>query len=290
VKDKINNINEKEGICKLCLQQKKLKHSHITPEFMYQNIYDTSPRRFYNIKTDLNNPNNSGSKLEQKGIREYMLCGDCESLLNKYETYAAETIYGKNNISGVIVKKSKQETLNLFVFQCSGFSYSDFKIFQLSLLWRIIVSESESFPTISIDSEIVETLRVAILNQNPLNYDDFGCSMQVISVDKEKINGFIMPPASKENVTEILSIVIDGFEYNFFINSKNLPEDYKKLFLKSDGTMIILEKDLLKDNILLEKSKTILDFYNNDLIRKNKNYNTLKKIYYENSKNRIYRN
>jgi hypothetical protein len=41
--------------CNLCKKESKLKNSHILPEFMYQNLYDTKPKRFYSLKIDLEN-------------------------------------------------------------------------------------------------------------------------------------------------------------------------------------------------------------------------------------------
>ena len=93
------------GTCRLCCQEKELRHSHILPEFMYQNLYDNSPKRFYTLNVDLENSDNSKRKIEQKGIREYLLCGDCEVQLSKYENYAAETIYAKNLGNKATIKK-----------------------------------------------------------------------------------------------------------------------------------------------------------------------------------------
>ncbi|MBK9479117.1 MAG: hypothetical protein IPN99_09830 [Bacteroidetes bacterium] len=80
--------------CKLCLQEAELKRSHIIPEFMYSGIYDQDPKRFYEIKIE---DEAAKSLIQQKGQREYLLCGICESKLSKYEKYADENLYGKNN-------------------------------------------------------------------------------------------------------------------------------------------------------------------------------------------------
>ena len=65
------------GICKLCLCNKEIRNSHIIPEFMYQNIYDPEPKRFIALTVNSINLEYSRKKFEQKGIREYLLCGDC---------------------------------------------------------------------------------------------------------------------------------------------------------------------------------------------------------------------
>jgi len=74
-----------ENPCALCLQSRPLKRSHIIPEFMYQNVYDSDPKRFHSLTVNIDDEAKSKSKVEQKGIRENLLCADCEVLLSKYE-------------------------------------------------------------------------------------------------------------------------------------------------------------------------------------------------------------
>ena len=254
--------NEKNGICRLCLQQKELRHSHILPEFMYQNLYDPTSKRFYSLNVDLDNSDNSKRKIEQKGIREYLLCGDCEVKLSRHENYAAETIYAKNlGNKTYIVKANQTPDLQYFTYEYAGFSYSDFKLFQLSLFWRIVISKS--FNTPDIDSSIVEKLRVAIDSQDPLDYDDFGCLLQVIKYKKGQIaKGFILDPfLTKNDTATVLNILIDGFMYSFYLNSKDLPDDKKEFFIRKDGTMVILGRVIFQDKGLFERIKAAYDFF-----------------------------
>lgn len=250
------------GTCELCCKEKELRHSHILPEFMYQNLYDTSPKRFYTLNVDLDNSDNSKRKIEQKGIREYLLCGDCEVQLSKYENYAAETIYAKNLGNKATIKKANETPdQQYFTYEYEGFSYSDFKLFLLSLLWRVIVSKS--FNTPEVDEKIIEQLRLAVHNQDPLDFDDFGCLLQVIKYKKGQIaGGFILDPfLTKNDNSPILNILIDGFMYSFYLNSKQLPTDKKDFFLKKDGTMVILGRVLFTDKGLFERIKAAFDFF-----------------------------
>lgn len=254
--------NEKSGTCRLCLKKKELRHSHIIPEFMYQNLYYSTPKRFYSLNVDLDNSDNSKRKIEQKGIREYLLCGECEVKLSRYENYAAETIYAKNlGNKTCIVKANQTPDLQYFTYEYAGFSYSDFKLFQLSLLWRIIISKS--FNTPDIDDSIVEKLRIAIHGQNPLEFEDFGCLLQVIKYKKEQIaKGFILDPfLTKNQGVTVLNILTDGFMYSFYLNSKELTDSEKEFFLRQDGTMVILGRVLFQDKGLFERIKTAFDFF-----------------------------
>jgi hypothetical protein len=113
------------GVCKLCLCEKELRHSHILPEFMYQNLYDHAPKRFYTLNVDLDNSGKSKKRIEQKGLREYLLCGDCEVQLSKCENYAAETIYAKNLSNKATIKKANETPdQQYFTYEYEGFSYS----------------------------------------------------------------------------------------------------------------------------------------------------------------------
>lgn len=248
------------GTCKLCCKEKELRHSHILPEFMYQNLYDTSPKRFYTLNIDLDNSNNSRSRIEQKGIREYLLCGDCEVQLSKYENYAAETIYAKNLSNKATIKK-ENETPDYFTYEYEGFSYPDFKLFLLSLLWRVIISKS--FCTPEVEIKIVEQLRLAVYNQDPLDFDEFGCLLQIFKYKKGQIaGGFILKPfMTKDENSVIVNILIDGFMYSFYLNCKQLPSHIKDFFLKKDGTMVILGKMLFADQKLFERIKAAFDFF-----------------------------
>ena len=250
------------GICKLCQKEKELRNSHILPEFMYQNVYDDQPKRFYSLNVDLHEQAKSKSHIEQKGIREYLLCNECEGLLSKYEDYAAETIYGKRlGNKAHIVKQSETPDQEYFVYEYAGFSYRDFKIFSMSLLWRLIVSKS--FDTPDVSPGITEKLRLAILIEDPLDYDDFGCLLQIIKFKKgEIVKKFILQPyLTKSPNSDIINVLIDGFLYSFYLNSKATSQTQKDFFLKPDGTMQIVGRILFKDKGLFDMVMAAYNFF-----------------------------
>ena len=69
----------KAMICILCQQEKRLCDSHIIPEFAYADIYDDKHRAvtFSPIAPD-------ERKFEQKGVRDKLLCTDCEGFINDH--------------------------------------------------------------------------------------------------------------------------------------------------------------------------------------------------------------
>src|SRR5438034_9908437 len=74
--------------CALCHQNKPLRQSHIVPEFMYKPMYDPL-HRFEGLSLDVSEP----PQIHQKGLREELLCQDCEQRFSRFEHHAAERFY-----------------------------------------------------------------------------------------------------------------------------------------------------------------------------------------------------
>jgi hypothetical protein len=254
-----------KGICKLCQLGKDLRRSHIVPEFMYQHLYDNDPKRFYTLKIDLEEMDKSTSRIEQKGIREYLLCDECEGKMGKYEDYAAETIYAKRlGNETYITESSASPDHQYFVYYYAGFDYKSFKMFMMSILWRLLISKS--FHTPEVPADTLEKLRAALFAENPLAYDDFGCLVQVILYEEGMIAGkFILQPYVTGENQNIINVLIDGFMYSFYLDSKPLSDERKAVFVKPDGTMEIIGRIIFNDEFLLAQAMAMKNFYLNNL-------------------------
>lgn len=212
------------GTCKLCKNEKELQRSHILPEFMYQN-----PKRFYTLHVNLDDLAKSSKKIEQKGIREFLLCKECEVLISKYENYAAETIYAKNKSNKAdILDASKTDDGRYTLYNYAGFSYKEFKLFLMSIFWRMLISER--FTEIQGEEVILEKLRDAVYSEDPLEYDDFGCLLQVIRYNEDQLaSKFILSPyLTKDGDNLVVNQLIDGFMYSFYLIRK-ICQSLKKI-------------------------------------------------------------
>ena len=144
--------------CKLCQHEKELCDSHIIPEFFYDLLYDNNHRiKRISIDPDIN----IKRVYEQNGLREKLLCKNCEGILNKFETYACEL--WRNQFLNI----SNQ-------FNClNGIDYQKFKLFLISIIWRCGITTNSHF---NIDLGIhQEKMRDMLYNNNPGNYDEYGC-------------------------------------------------------------------------------------------------------------------
>lgn len=244
------------AVCKLCLQDKELKKSHIIPEFMYSGIYDIDPKRFYEIKIE---EDQIKSRIEQKGKREFLLCGDCETKLSVYEKIADENLYGKNkNGKAILVNQSMTNDGRMFLYEFKNFDYKSMKLFLDSILWRLITSETIHTP--EYEDEIKEQLRISIINEEPLESDHFPCIIQSIMTAPGKVlDGFILSPTEKNSEnSRILSILIDGLEYNYYID-KHLPDGKIIPYLQKSGELKIIGRLIYDMPDLIEIVKQRMD-------------------------------
>jgi hypothetical protein len=120
---------------------------------MYKLMYDSN-HRFRAFSREVS----EAPQIHQKGLREELLCDDCEQLLaNNYENYAAASFYRP------AVEAMKQPALG---FTIPGLDYHRFKLFLLSLLWRFGNATHDVFRPASLGPHS-EKLRKMLLGDNP---------------------------------------------------------------------------------------------------------------------------
>jgi hypothetical protein len=165
--------------CALCDGEKELKNSHIIPEFFYKPLYDHKHR--INVLPLTENEKN---RYEQKGLREKLLCGDCELQISRYEDHVRKIFYGG---TGIFITKGNP-------IKISGIDYKKFKLFQLSLLFRAAVSKLDFFHNVTLgphEKEIKEMIRT----ENPGGKLDYPCLVILMLIERNIIiDELIYPP------------------------------------------------------------------------------------------------
>ncbi len=220
--------------CKLCLQETKLRHSHILPEFMYKPVYDQRRRAFSTVTTTEGLWNSSTTEdsrvtYHQKGLREYLLCAACEARLSKLESYAKSVLTGP--------APRAAEVGGAFTY--SDIDYNRFKLFQMSLIWRAGVSTLPVFAKVCLGPH-EERLRRYIHAGDPRSANDYGCAMFAVLRDSRLMDSIIVTPNSYkiEGATFYIFLAM-GFLWWYPMRTKNIATHYSDLFLKETGTMIV---------------------------------------------------
>ncbi|MGH7655204.1 MAG: hypothetical protein ACREN6_11130 [Gemmatimonadaceae bacterium] len=123
-------------LCRLCGEPAILRDSHIVPEFVYRPSYDaTHTAVVLDLQAD------EKAKL-QKGFRERMLCDACEGLFSKWEGYFARIWFDRTK--GIRPRLIAADEL----ITVGGIDYAQFKLFHMSIVWRLGVSTRREFDTV----------------------------------------------------------------------------------------------------------------------------------------------
>ena len=188
-------------VCKLCLRVRPLRDSHIIPEWLYAPLYD-SKHRAISVNSD---PGKSEQYI-QKGIREKLLCEECETKLSLYETHAAK-------IARDIEVAKPDSTGNFIIVE--GVDYSKFKLFELSLLWRASVSSHQMFAAVKLDED-EEKLRQLLLAGNPGESEDYGCMLLTFRNTKNLHRIFWSPLNDKLDGERCIRFTTGSLYWYFF--------------------------------------------------------------------------
>jgi hypothetical protein len=232
------------GICKLCLTNLELRRSHILSEFLYKHTYDDHHRHAAVKSRQIHVTEKSrGMTYMQNGVREYLLCSNCETQLSRYEKYASELL---DSIE--ILSTSKPGGLESIVIP--NVDYKLFKLFQLSILWRASISKDEMFADVFL-GPYEEIIRNMILNNNPGKPYEFGCTLYS-SEGTKSLKTLIWPPRRFRfaGIT-CYHFLIFGFEWIYII-SKRFTKLPLMESLREDGSLEIFITPITREEFETE--------------------------------------
>lgn len=181
--------------CQLCLQNKSLKNSHIIPKWCFRLFWDNGKCLITRYDE------NPSEEVVQGGLKEHLLCQECEALFSTWELHAKEKFF------------EQAQTARLgseVAVIVSGLDYAKFKLFQLSVLWRAGVSTLPFFASVRLGQH-QERLRNLLVSRNPGEQSDYGCIMTLFrfsEIEKAKPEHLILPPCPMN---------IDGFRMYRFV-------------------------------------------------------------------------
>lgn len=231
--------------CRLCQNETELCFSHIIPEFVYLPTYNENHRAIMIPK--------GKSKYEQKGIREYLLCDDCDNrIIGKWESYSSPIIKSIQDLNF---------TQNGGEYIVQNVQYADFKLFQLSLLWRASIASVKMFENINIGKQHEEIIRKMLLYNDSGAPDQYGCMMFVLSS-----TNFL-----QKTIWSPVEDIVDGFTcYRFltgrifwyFFLPQAYPKDAEKFFLNSKETLHLVNAPWSEETVIKRIAGNVAEKYN----------------------------
>lgn len=242
----------REGICKLTLKKGKFVESHILPKSL--TVLSRTGEK--TIQAALKSP----LKKRFQGWYDNQLCiAEGEYILSQIDDKAIRLLRENSLIwSGwptnimeldtpdiIIAAKNNEQKYGLRVIK--DLDWKPIKSFMLSLLWRSAASEREEMDTVIIPIDLLEKLRVAILNYDSLSVNEFPIRLYQIA-DK----GFV------HNRTPIIEE--NAIDFGFPVGIKK----YTVCRLYLDGLIAYITLD--PDENYLEKAQSIILGGNNETI------------------------
>lgn len=218
-------MRSKPRYCRLCLREGvELRRSHILSEFLYQEVYD---ERHRTIGVDPR-PDKKDRVL-QKGIREPLLCGDCEGKLSKWEVYAAG------------VMRQLPTTADCkpgdVVWQ-RGLDYAKIKLFQMSLLWRCSIAEGPTFAEVDLGPH-AERLRQMLLAEDTGRPWEYGCIIAALR-KSERWTGIVKFPGKlRIEGHNAYHLVVKGLVWLYVVSSHAQKLSGQGSFLSESGDLPI---------------------------------------------------
>lgn len=226
--------------CALCQSNSPLRDSHIIPEFLYEELYDKI-HRFHVVPFDASKP----ERFRQQGIYEKLLCEVCEQKFSVLEKYTKEAFCG-----GVGIRIEQTGEL----IKLSNLDYHKFHLFLLSLLWRMSVSSQDFFELVNLGIKHEEILRLALLNEDPLEPLQYPCLMSIVHNNGKLPFSQLstQPMHMKSDGKHCYCVVISGMLFQFYVTSHSLSAVFTDACINKKNEMCIAINEIEKIPFLTE--------------------------------------
>lgn len=227
------------AICKLCKNERELQGSHIIPEFMYRPLYNEKHKTVgYLLGRGEPKP-----QLVQKGLREALLCTECERFLN--ESFESPNV----PLWRALAEEERGPDLSVkriqlpdggYVAHVSEFDYASFKLLLLSILWRASVSGREEFAEVTLGPH-EETIRQMLLSKQPGGQADYPC---LIFLFLEPKLGIMVPPfRSRMEGHTTYHFILTSVRIDIMVSQHASENRFTQFALKEDGSFLAIFLD-----------------------------------------------
>lgn len=217
--------------CKLCNLNKELKNSHIISEAFYSGIYD-SKHRALPIQLE-----SSNLDLIQKGIREKLLCAECEVKISKWEGVLKRDLVDIGNLESNFLEIKK---LNKGFIKIEKIRYNEFKLAVLSILWRMSISSHDYFKSYNL-GPYDEKLRTILLNEAAPKEKQYPITVTRYELEDRFFSEilFCFPPGKFNKYFTTQKFILWGHCFTIFVNDRKFPSVNVNVFLRESGVLYI---------------------------------------------------
>jgi hypothetical protein len=166
---------------------------------------------------------------EQKGLRESMLCLDCETKLSVWEGYA------RSVFAGAIQLRYGQDGTLTWLYDLD---YRRFKLFLMSILWRAGVAKGPFWEHVKLGPH-AEILRGMLCEERPGEPDQYGCLVWRIQLKKDPATFILQPTTTRVGTRRGYRFTFAGCFWAYIVASHVDPALTAELFLQPTGRMLL---------------------------------------------------
>jgi len=129
------------GVCKLCLEEKELRESHILPKHIYKQSGLMPKYEDMVIVDSTRSKAEPVTDMAYDGVKEHLFCFECEQLLgNNYEGIASRIFYQPEESIKDLKLKFTKTSLGPYNFRTiEGINYHSIKLYFLSIMYRLSI-------------------------------------------------------------------------------------------------------------------------------------------------------
>ena len=154
------------GVCRLCLQDRLLRNSHVVPHSYFRSLM----RRSSGKAIVLDELPHSDVRVASGQWVESLLCDSCEVIIADYESFSIELLRNSARPS------EGRSGISLAVEKPAAFS-----LFFTSIFWRASVATIPEFQKVLLPHELRDEARRALLTGSPLPYRQLTCKLRVLA-------------------------------------------------------------------------------------------------------------
>ena len=221
------------GLCKLCLRMRLLCRSHIIPEACYTNhIIDPVLGHALELGRGQDTP-----RRKQTGQWEHLLCEGCEAHLNELCEKYFERVWYKENVLPDAPPRTE------VVLQ--GLDYVKFRLFHLSVLWRLSVSQKAPlFVDVKLAARHEENIRQMLWRGHADYVSTYAFTAVCLTLEDRVFHAISDGQTLRPHGgVQVYVVMYGGCVWTFYIGD-SVPPDVRPMALQRNGTMRIRVEDV----------------------------------------------
>ncbi len=229
--------------CQLCGSDRpQLASAQIVPDFMLKYIQDEESGRA--VMRVYDDESDQLLQVEEGGIEPdgELVCEACLATIGEWDRYADRLMYQDSGLVIEDMSVGDEESGTAEEAKViRNVDYERFKLFQLSLLWRMGASDVIPFEPIDIGihrQRLAEMLR----SREPGAPEDFPCVMATIAPGGVHfVDFFDVRFWAERDVATTIELVSGGFVFRFFLG-REVPKFTDRFALQQNGDLPLLQR------------------------------------------------